>query len=83
MVITFDNSDSAVQAFELLRVSHYEDKKMLGQYTCLSQFINNVFIGDRESLLSVSMLYKLFMVAEHLNALKSIRGTPLFKVNYI
>ena len=36
MVITFDNSDSAVQAFELLRVSHYEDKKMLGQYTCLS-----------------------------------------------
>ena len=31
MVITFDNSDNAVQAFELLRVSHYEDKKMLGE----------------------------------------------------
>ena len=32
MVITFDNSDNAVQAFELLRVSHYEDKKMLGKF---------------------------------------------------
>jgi hypothetical protein len=31
MVITFDNSDNAVQAFELLRVSHYEDKKLLGK----------------------------------------------------
>ena len=31
MVITFDNSDNAVQAFDLLRVSHYEDKKLLGE----------------------------------------------------
>ena len=30
MVITFDNSDSAVQAYDLLRVSLYEDKKLLG-----------------------------------------------------
>ena len=30
MVITFDNSDCAVQAYDLLRVSLYEDKKLLG-----------------------------------------------------
>ena len=31
MLITFDNSDSAVQAYELLRVAIYEDKKLLGK----------------------------------------------------
>ena len=31
MLITFDNSDSAVQAYELLRVALYEDKKLLGE----------------------------------------------------
>ena len=30
MVITFDNSDSVIQAYDLLRVSFYEDKKLLG-----------------------------------------------------
>jgi hypothetical protein len=42
MVITFDNSDSAVQAFELLRVSHYEDKKLLGN--CLQRNIAHIII---------------------------------------
>ena len=37
MIITFDNSDSAVQAYELLRVAIYEDKKLLGEpYTTSS-----------------------------------------------
>ena len=31
MVITYDNSDSAVQAYDLLRTSKYEDKKLLGK----------------------------------------------------
>ena len=38
MIITFDNSDSAVQAYELLRVAIYEDKKLLGEpYTTSSK----------------------------------------------
>ena len=31
MLITFDNSDNAVHAYDLLRVSLYEDKKLLGK----------------------------------------------------
>ena len=39
MVATFNNSDAAVQAYELLRVSHYEDnkdKKLLGEFSFLN-----------------------------------------------
>ena len=30
MVLTFDSSTSAVQAYELMRTSAYEEKKLLG-----------------------------------------------------
>ena len=40
MVITFDNSENAVQAYELLRNCKYEDKKLLGKdYLKIGAFI--------------------------------------------
>ena len=33
MVLTFDNSKASVQAYELLRNSYYEEKKLLGKHT--------------------------------------------------
>ncbi len=32
MIITFDNSESAVLAFEILKDCLYEDKKLLGEH---------------------------------------------------
>ena len=33
MVLTFDNSKASVQAYELLRNSYYEEKKLLGKHS--------------------------------------------------
>ena len=56
MVITFDNSDNAVQAFELLRVSHYEDKKMLGKIKHNGKQAMNIIVRSNSSMVSSSEL---------------------------
>ena len=54
MVITFDNSDSVIQAYDLLRVSFYEDKKLLGMR---QSYFHYSFVPVLHDILKVNISY--------------------------
>ena len=47
MVITYEDSDLAVRAFYTLRESRYDDKTLLGEYTCCIMVYNYHIITNR------------------------------------